>query len=115
MAAVARHFDMMFAEPLPPARLSRLTMPVLCLQGERSTAAAQRIGALLRRLLPAACHELMPGLGHMAPVTQAAAVNTRIAAFLAAQASAVRTASSSHGALTIGQWPVAMATICQPG
>ena len=81
MPIVVQHFDALYAEPLPAARLARLTMPVLCLTGERSTAAALRIAALLRDLLPGARHEMLAGLGHMGPITHAPLVNDRLLRF----------------------------------
>lgn len=78
MAAVVQHFDTLYAEALPAARLAGLTMPMLCLSGDRSTAAALHIAALLRALLPGAQHEVLPGLGHMGPITHASQVNDRL-------------------------------------
>jgi pimeloyl-ACP methyl ester carboxylesterase len=78
---VVQHFDALYAEPLPAARLARLGMPVLCLAGDRSTAAALRIAALLRELLPAARHETLTGLAHMGPITHAEQVNERLLRF----------------------------------
>jgi hypothetical protein len=56
-------------------------MPMLCLTGGRSTAAALRIAALLRDLLPGAQHEMLAGLGHMGPITHAPLVNDRLLRF----------------------------------
>jgi pimeloyl-ACP methyl ester carboxylesterase len=85
MALVVQHFGAVFGTDVPNRlRLRRLSMPALCLTGERSTPAAQRIGALLRALWPAAHHETLPGLGHMGPVTHPDIVNPRIERFLAA-------------------------------
>jgi len=81
MAVVVQHFDTLYSEPLPAARLAGLTMPVLCLSGGSSTAAALRIAALLRALLPGAQHEMLAGLGHMGPITHAAQVNDRLLRF----------------------------------
>jgi pimeloyl-ACP methyl ester carboxylesterase len=81
MDTVVQHFDALYAEPLPLARLARLSMPVLCLAGERSTPAALRIASLLRDLLPAARHETLPGLAHMGPITHAEQVNERLLRF----------------------------------
>ena len=81
MPVVLQHFDALYTEPLPTTRLARLNMPVLCLAGGRSTAAALRIAGLLRAFLPAAQHETLPGLGHMGPITHAALVNDRLLRF----------------------------------
>jgi pimeloyl-ACP methyl ester carboxylesterase len=82
MPLVVAHFEALFAEPLPGARLARLTMPTLCLTGETSTGAARRMAALLQGLLPAACHQTLAGMGHMGPLTHADEVNRRLLAFL---------------------------------
>ncbi len=82
MSTVAAHFDALNAAPLPPAALARLTMPLLCLHGTRSTPVALAIAALLRALLPAGRHEALAGLGHMAPITDAPVVNARLLRFL---------------------------------
>ena len=57
-------------------------MPLLCLHGTRSTSAAQQVAALLHTLLPHGRHEALEGLGHMAPLTHALAVNDRLMRFL---------------------------------
>jgi len=82
MDAVRQHFDALIAEPLRGRDLARLPIPMLCLSGTRTVAATRRIAALLRDAVPQARHELLPGLGHMGPVTHAALVNARIQAFL---------------------------------
>jgi pimeloyl-ACP methyl ester carboxylesterase len=82
MDAVRLHFEALIAEPLRGRELVRLPMPMLCLSGTRTVAATRRIAALLRDAVPRARHELLPGLGHMGPVTHAALVNARIQAFL---------------------------------
>lgn len=82
MPVVVQHFDALHAAALPTAPLARLTVPVLCLAGARSTAAARRIAGLLRSLLPGAQHETLAGLGHMGPITHAPLVNDRLLRFL---------------------------------
>ncbi|MFO1271213.1 MAG: alpha/beta hydrolase [Rubrivivax sp.] len=81
MPVVAMQFGTLFDEPLPPAALLRLRMPLLCLHGTRSTRAAIVLAALLRELLPEARHEALTGLGHMGPLTDAARVNERLLRF----------------------------------
>jgi pimeloyl-ACP methyl ester carboxylesterase len=81
MPIIVQHFDALYGEALPRSRLARLTMPVLCLTGSRSTAAARRIGALLRALLPTQQHETLPGLSHMGPITHPALVNEHLLRF----------------------------------
>jgi pimeloyl-ACP methyl ester carboxylesterase len=82
MRSVMRHFDVLFRDPLPPARLARLTMPAMILTGERTIATTRRLGQLLRRVMPFARHETMAGMDHMGPITHAAEVNQRIVRFL---------------------------------
>jgi pimeloyl-ACP methyl ester carboxylesterase len=77
MPSVLRHFDAVFAErPVRPLGAT------LCLSGADTVASTRRVGQLLRRALPQAAHERLPGMGHMGPLTHAQAVNRRIADFL---------------------------------
>ena len=82
MAVIDQQFKSLVSEPLPAPALARLTMPLLCLHGTRSTSAAQQVAALLQTLLPHGRHEALEGLGHMAPLTHALAVNDRLMRFL---------------------------------
>ena len=69
-------------DPLGPADLARLTMPVLYLAGERSPPAAHAVTAVLRPMLPDVTYRELARRGHMAPVTHADEVNAIIADFL---------------------------------
>jgi pimeloyl-ACP methyl ester carboxylesterase len=89
IAAVAPHFHALFTAEISPRRLRRVNAPMLFLSGGDTAASARRMAALLRRELPDAVHETLAGLGHMGPVTHAAAVNLRIEAFL-------RSVAASH-------------------
>lgn len=82
MPSVVQQFDAVYRTALPATALARLGMPMLCLGGDRSTVAAQRINQLLRGLLPGAQHETLTGLGHMAPITHAERVNQRLVRFI---------------------------------
>jgi pimeloyl-ACP methyl ester carboxylesterase len=82
MPVIDQQFKSLVREPLPAPALARLTMPLLCLHGTRSTSAAQQVAALLQNLLPHGRHEALEGLGHMAPLTHALAVNDRLMRFL---------------------------------
>jgi pimeloyl-ACP methyl ester carboxylesterase len=84
MQTVMRQLDPVCTEALPSAQLAQLTMPVLCLSGAQSPAAASGIADLLRVHLPQAHHETLGGAGHMAPITHAQAVNDRLICFLGA-------------------------------
>ncbi len=84
MPLVVQHFDAAYAAALPAQALARLCMPLLCLTGGRSTAAARRIGQLLRRGLPGGQHQTLAGAGHMGPLTHAELVNQRLLRFIGA-------------------------------
>jgi pimeloyl-ACP methyl ester carboxylesterase len=84
--AVAPHFRALFTDSMTRADLARLPMPVLCLTGARTRASTRRIGELLRMAMRHARHEMLPGLGHMGPVTHAAEVAVRLAAFVESHA-----------------------------
>ena len=59
---------------------------MLFLTGARTVAVTRRLAELLRLALPHARHEVLPGMGHMGPITHAAEVNRRIVEFLHAHA-----------------------------
>jgi pimeloyl-ACP methyl ester carboxylesterase len=81
MPAIAAHFEGLFAwRELDGLRA--LAQPVLLLQGEHTRPVAARVVARLRALLPAAEHVVVPGAGHMGPVTHRSAINARILDFL---------------------------------
>lgn len=88
MPSVSQQFHVVCRQSLPSAQVEGLALPVLCLSGARTTAAAARVAGLLRALLPGADHVTLPGMGHMGPITHAAAVNDGLAAFLAQHAGA---------------------------
>lgn len=85
MRPIRQWTDAIFAEAWSPAELGSLTMPVLLLGGEHSPSSTHDLLPMLASLLPQATLKLMPGVGHMAPVTHADRVNAEIAAFLRAQ------------------------------
>jgi pimeloyl-ACP methyl ester carboxylesterase len=80
---VARHFEALFADPLPLDRLRDLRVPTLVLVGERSQAPARAVSQRLG-VLPAVAVEPLAGVGHMGPVTHPEEVNARIARHLQA-------------------------------
>jgi len=86
MPALVPHFRALFNDGLKRADLGRLSMPVLCLTGARTKASTRRIGELLRLAMPQATHEMLAGMGHMGPVTNAGAVVARLAGWLDTQA-----------------------------
>jgi pimeloyl-ACP methyl ester carboxylesterase len=79
---VRRWGHALFSEPTPLAAFRTLTMPVLYLTGQRSTAAAHAVARLLVATLPRVERIELAGVGHMAPVTDAEAVNDVIVGFL---------------------------------
>jgi pimeloyl-ACP methyl ester carboxylesterase len=78
MPKVVSEFEALFADEVPAAAYEALAMPVHLLGGTRSPRPAQLVARLLARLLPRARHQVLPGLGHMAPVTDAASVLARL-------------------------------------
>lgn len=82
MRAVLGQFDALFGERLSATALRRVTGPMLFLSGAASVDSTRRIAAMLRVALPTAWHEELANMGHMGPVTHAAAVNRRIAEFV---------------------------------
>jgi pimeloyl-ACP methyl ester carboxylesterase len=82
MRAVSHQFDALFRDPLQRAQLAPLGVPMLFLTGAQTVDVTRRIGRLLRDALPRADHEMLPGMGHMGPITHAAEVNRRIVEFL---------------------------------
>jgi pimeloyl-ACP methyl ester carboxylesterase len=65
------------------ARYATITAPTLLLGGERTQPAELHVVHKLARTLPHATLQLFPGLGHMGPITHAAAINAAITTFLA--------------------------------
>ncbi|MDO9094516.1 MAG: alpha/beta hydrolase [Rubrivivax sp.] len=85
MRPIATWAAALFAEAATLQDLARLHMPVLLLGGATSPASAQEVLRLLRQAWPQAQSVLLPGLGHMGPVTHAAQVNREVERFLLAQ------------------------------
>lgn len=85
MSRVAEEFRTMHRSIWPAAGdLARLTMPVLLMQGARTTAGANAVMERLKAILPFASHVAVAGAGHMAPITHAADVDPMIANFVRA-------------------------------
>jgi pimeloyl-ACP methyl ester carboxylesterase len=82
MPKVAREFAALFDDAVPLSAYTRLTMPVLWLEGEMTRRPPR---AVARRLLPAladARHVRVAGAGHMGPLTHSEAVNGEIRRFV---------------------------------
>ena len=82
MEEVLGNFDTLFDTPFDTPAFSRLRRPMLFLAGARTVASTKRLSRLMREAFPAALHEMLPGMGHMGPVTHAEPVNERIEQFL---------------------------------
>lgn len=74
MPVVPHHFDALFSATWGLPALSRLTMPMLLIHGERTRAPARRIVELLAQALPHAQQGELAGAGHLGPMTHAVAV-----------------------------------------
>lgn len=78
---VASHFQALFDDPLPLQRVRLIGSPILVLHGDRSPAPARAVCRCLESL-DAVHGAVLPGLGHMGPVTHPEIVNRYIAAHL---------------------------------
>lgn len=65
----------------PAARYAGIDLPALVLSAERTTPAARRMAEIIAAVLPRARMEILAGAGHMAPITDAAAVAGRLRSF----------------------------------
>ena len=63
------------------SRYAGIEIPTLVLSAERTTPAARRMAEILAAALPRARFEIIPGAGHMAPVTDADALAARLERF----------------------------------
>lgn len=88
--ALLAHFGALWAEPWPRELEEASAPPLLVLSGETSNPTAHTLAALLRQRLPHARHRALPGLAHMAPITDAAAFNAQVVEFLREQRTARR-------------------------
>jgi pimeloyl-ACP methyl ester carboxylesterase len=83
IAPVARHFEALFADPLPFDRLRQLQLPTLVLLGDGSPEPARTVSQCLGAL-PFVRVETLAGVAHMGPVTHPEEVNPLIARHLRA-------------------------------
>ena len=72
----------LFNEPAPLEAFRSLDVPVLYMVGKRTTASARAVAQILAAALPRVEVVELEGLGHMGPLTHAAAVNDAIRRFL---------------------------------
>lgn len=69
----------------PLAAFSDLRLPTLLMTGERSPLPARKVVDRLAKAMRDARHEVIPGAGHLGPVTHASEVNSHIIAGLTAR------------------------------
>lgn len=72
-----------FAENWMPDELARLEMPTLVMMGMESPALAQCVAMRITDAIPGARLAMLPGLGHMAPLSAPKWVNPRIIGHIA--------------------------------
>lgn len=70
MGKVAGDFSALFDDPVPPASMAGLRMPLRLLAGTRSPASAQRICERLAEIGANATLRYLPGAGHLAPLNE---------------------------------------------
>ena len=85
IVAVRGQFHAAFSDPTPLSALAALDIPVLCITGSASPAAARAVTRLLAARLPRATTAEIGDVGHMAPITHPDRVNALIARYLDAQ------------------------------
>lgn len=78
MRKVRAEWGACFDEPTPLEAFARLTVPTLFLVGAESPASARGVARLLSRTLPHVTVEVLPGAGHLAPITHPDRVNEAI-------------------------------------
>lgn len=79
---VQRWGDALFGETTPLAAFRALKMPVLLMLGNDTTSSARAVATMLAQTLPQAETLILPGLGHMGPVTHPEQVDDAIDGFL---------------------------------
>ncbi len=82
MPKVAQEFVALFRDAVPLAAYTRLTMPVLWLEGETTRLPPKAVARRLLPALPDARYVRIAGAGHMGPVTHPDAVNAEILRFV---------------------------------
>lgn len=78
MRAVLAHFEALFGDPLAAADLRRVKAPLLVLSGAGTRTGTALVASQLSAALPAARHEVLPGMAHMGPITHAFDIDRRI-------------------------------------
>jgi pimeloyl-ACP methyl ester carboxylesterase len=103
MPKVQAEFEALFADRVPLAAYAALEMPLRLLRGDRSPPPVQRVADRLAQL-PQVELVTLPGLGHMAPVTEPAQLMQALPAWLQpdAQARAAPRCASASAARATG-------------
>ena len=71
-------FDALLNDPVPLQQYGELSMPVLLTCGTTGPGTGRRVAELLGSVLPSESLIALPGTGHLAPITDSAAVNPLI-------------------------------------
>ncbi|NIS15134.1 MAG: alpha/beta hydrolase [candidate division Zixibacteria bacterium] len=82
MRSVLMNFDSLFSDSTVLSDFSKINVPVLYLHGAESKNSTRRLTELLISGLPLLEFCILPGMGHMGPVTHAESVNAIILRFL---------------------------------
>jgi pimeloyl-ACP methyl ester carboxylesterase len=85
MRPIATWSRALMTDPATAADIAAMTMPVALMSGAQTTEAARDVLRVLGRALPHAQASVLPGIGHMGPVTDAELVNARIRSWLLAR------------------------------
>jgi pimeloyl-ACP methyl ester carboxylesterase len=79
---VRRWSHALFTERTPAKAFANVRIPVLYMVGDNSPESAHAVARVLLPVLPRVRAVHLPGLGHMAPVTDPETINAEIARFL---------------------------------
>jgi pimeloyl-ACP methyl ester carboxylesterase len=80
---LAQEIEAVLGEPAGARDMRHVHAPVLLLQGAETRLSARRVSQRLVRSLPVVSHKVVPGAGHMLPLTHRDAVNRLIVGHLA--------------------------------
>jgi pimeloyl-ACP methyl ester carboxylesterase len=75
-------FSALFNEPMRLQDYAKLLVPIFIMKGEFAPAPTDRIARRLADNLPISVHATIPGMGHMAPVTNGELIAAEIANFV---------------------------------
>jgi len=86
LAKVVLDFEALLGEPAELEDVAGIELPTLILQGSATKLPSRRVCRRLRRALPRLAFKVVPGAGHMLPITHRDEVNRHIAAHIEANA-----------------------------